>query len=62
MIVDRIFDAAPRPFEQENPNREYLTYESFIYFMCVLRAMLRAVFVETHLCRVRTNSSGPCPT
>jgi serine/threonine-protein phosphatase 2A regulatory subunit B'' len=36
MIVDRIFDAAPRPFEQENPNREYLTYESFIYFMYVL--------------------------
>ena len=33
MIVDRIFDAAPRPFEQENPNREFLTYESFIYFM-----------------------------
>lgn len=33
MIVDRIFDAAPRPFEDENPNREYLSYEDFIYFM-----------------------------
>jgi len=33
MIVDRIFDAAPRPFEGDNPNRDYLTYESFIYFM-----------------------------
>lgn len=33
MIVDRIFDAAPRPFEQERPNRDFLTYESFIYFM-----------------------------
>jgi len=54
MIVDRIFDAAPRPFEQpsseiiENAadgneteervsaaamNREYLSYEDFIYFM-----------------------------
>lgn len=33
MIVDRIFDAAPRPFEDENPNREFLSYEDFIYFM-----------------------------
>lgn len=33
MIVDRIFDAAPRPFEEENPNREFLSYEDFIYFM-----------------------------
>ena len=33
MIVDRIFDAAPRPFETEPSNREYMTYESFIYFM-----------------------------
>lgn len=56
MIVDRIFDAAPRPFEQpssvpvvdpNNPdseegaaavspaaiNREFLSYEDFIYFM-----------------------------
>jgi serine/threonine-protein phosphatase 2A regulatory subunit B'' len=38
MIVDRIFDAAPRPFEQqlvegeqERPNhRDYLSYEDFI--------------------------------
>jgi len=47
MIVDRIFDAAPRPFEgndnatsmDENGNvvrkstRDYLTYEDFIFFM-----------------------------
>jgi serine/threonine-protein phosphatase 2A regulatory subunit B'' len=45
MIVDRIFDAAPRPFEHPsaldmddqdgspNVNREYLSYEDFIYFM-----------------------------
>jgi serine/threonine-protein phosphatase 2A regulatory subunit B'' len=49
MIVDRIFDAAPRPFEHpsvlDNPhdqegapmaaaiNRESLSYEDFIYFM-----------------------------
>jgi len=40
MIVDRIFDAAPRPFESvdENgnvvkPSRDYLTYEDFIFFM-----------------------------
>lgn len=33
MIVDRIFDAAPRPFEDENPNRDFLSYEDFIYFM-----------------------------
>ncbi len=33
MIVDRIFDAAPRPFNPPNPNRDYLSYEDFIYFM-----------------------------
>jgi serine/threonine-protein phosphatase 2A regulatory subunit B'' len=33
MIVDRIFDAAPRPFCTDKPNREYLSYEDFIYFM-----------------------------
>lgn len=50
MIVDRIFDAAPRPFEQPSAldnfadeevgqsqaaslNREFLSYEDFIYFM-----------------------------
>jgi serine/threonine-protein phosphatase 2A regulatory subunit B'' len=34
MIVDRIFDAAPRPFYTDSkPNREYLSYEDFIYFM-----------------------------
>eukprot|EP00531_Pseudo-nitzschia_arenysensis_P018125 CAMPEP_0116125158 /NCGR_PEP_ID=MMETSP0329-20121206/5660_1 /TAXON_ID=697910 /ORGANISM="Pseudo-nitzschia arenysensis, Strain B593" /LENGTH=571 /DNA_ID=CAMNT_0003619177 /DNA_START=238 /DNA_END=1953 /DNA_ORIENTATION=- len=33
MIVDRIFDSAPRPFEHENIDREYLSYEEFIYFM-----------------------------
>jgi serine/threonine-protein phosphatase 2A regulatory subunit B'' len=33
MIVDRIFDAAPRPFETEKVNREFLSYEDFIYFM-----------------------------
>jgi len=49
MIVDRIFDAAPRPFEQPSTadnaegedgaqnaaaiNREFLSYEDFIYFM-----------------------------
>ena len=33
MIVDRIFDAAPRPFEHDSPNRDYLSYEDFIYFM-----------------------------
>lgn len=33
MIVDRIFDAAPRPFGQDNINREFLSYEDFIYFM-----------------------------
>ncbi|KAL3907305.1 MAG: hypothetical protein SGARI_003599 [Bacillariaceae sp.] len=33
MIVDRIFDSAPRPFEQENIDREFLSYEDFIYFM-----------------------------
>ena len=32
MIVDRIFDAAPRPFEQPE-GRDYLSYEDFIYFM-----------------------------
>jgi serine/threonine-protein phosphatase 2A regulatory subunit B'' len=30
MIVDRIFDAAPRPFEQDKPNREFLSYEDFV--------------------------------
>jgi serine/threonine-protein phosphatase 2A regulatory subunit B'' len=37
MIVDRIFDAAPRPFENESTgrttNREFLSYEDFIFFM-----------------------------
>ena len=33
MIVDRIFDAAPRPFEQEKVDRDFLSYEDFIYFM-----------------------------
>lgn len=33
MIVDRIFDAAPRPFEQDKINREFLSYEDFIFFM-----------------------------
>jgi serine/threonine-protein phosphatase 2A regulatory subunit B'' len=33
MIVDRIFDAAPRPFCQEKVDREFLSYEDFIYFM-----------------------------
>jgi serine/threonine-protein phosphatase 2A regulatory subunit B'' len=34
MIVDRIFDAAPRPFFDHPPDyREYLSYEDFIYFM-----------------------------
>ena len=33
MIVDRIFDAAPRPFGQDRVDREYLSYEDFIYFM-----------------------------
>lgn len=33
MIVDRIFDAAPRPFNPSAPNRDYLSYEDFIYFM-----------------------------
>ena len=40
MIVDRIFDAAPRPFESVDdngnvvkPSRDYLTYEDFIFFM-----------------------------
>lgn len=33
MIVDRIFDAAPRPFAHEQIDREYLSYEDFIYFM-----------------------------
>jgi len=33
MIVDRIFDSAPRPFEQDNVDREHLSYEEFIYFM-----------------------------
>jgi len=33
MIVDRIFDSAPRPFEPDKVDREYLSYEDFIYFM-----------------------------
>jgi hypothetical protein len=33
MIVDCIFDAAPRPFEEEGRDRDYLNYETFIYFM-----------------------------
>lgn len=38
MIVDRIFDAAPRPFFCQDKNnskvdREFLSYEDFIYFM-----------------------------
>jgi len=34
MIVDRIFDSAPRPFEGDNNvDREHLSYEEFIYFM-----------------------------
>eukprot|EP00934_Nitzschia_sp_Nitz4_P001886 Nitzschia sp. Nitz4//scaffold108_size72880//49351//51376//NITZ4_005822-RA/size72880-augustus-gene-0.30-mRNA-1//-1//CDS//3329532690//1886//frame0 len=33
MIVDRIFDAAPRPFAQEKVDRTFLSYEDFIYFM-----------------------------
>jgi len=33
MIVDRIFDSAPRPFEQDIVDREHLSYEEFIYFM-----------------------------
>lgn len=33
MIVDRIFDAAPRPFNPSHPNRDFLSYEDFIFFM-----------------------------
>jgi serine/threonine-protein phosphatase 2A regulatory subunit B'' len=33
MVVDRVFDAAPRPFAQENMSTDYLSYEDFIYFM-----------------------------
>lgn len=33
MIVDRIFDSAPRPFEHGSIDRDYLSYEDFIYFM-----------------------------
>lgn len=33
MIVDRIFEAAPRPFENDKVNREFISYEDFIYFM-----------------------------
>lgn len=36
MIVDRIFEAAPRPFGTtalSDQHREYLSYEDFIYFM-----------------------------
>lgn len=31
MIVDRVFDAAPRPFGTQNC--EFMAYEDFIYFM-----------------------------
>ncbi|KAL7537293.1 hypothetical protein ACHAWF_005722, partial [Thalassiosira exigua] len=33
MIVDRIFDAAPRPYEGTDNVAGYLTYEDFIFFM-----------------------------
>lgn len=33
MIVDRIFDAAPRPFDSAQKQPDYLSYEDFIYFM-----------------------------
>jgi len=33
MIVDRIFDAAPRPFDPEPVDKEFLSYQDFIYFM-----------------------------
>ncbi|KAL3932164.1 MAG: hypothetical protein SGBAC_010978 [Bacillariaceae sp.] len=33
MIVDRIFDAAPRPFENDRANNEFLSYEDFIFFI-----------------------------
>jgi len=37
LIVDRIFDAAPRPFEtvqeDDSSGRDYLSYEDFIFFM-----------------------------
>jgi serine/threonine-protein phosphatase 2A regulatory subunit B'' len=46
MIVDRIFDAAPRPFEQEKVNREFLSYEDFIYFMLSGKKRKRAVCVH----------------
>lgn len=33
MIVDRIFDAAPRPFAPNPVNRNFMSFEDFIYFM-----------------------------
>lgn len=33
MIVDRIFDAAPRPFGKTEDSKEHLSYEDFIFFM-----------------------------
>eukprot|EP00547_Thalassionema_nitzschioides_P017135 CAMPEP_0194237234 /NCGR_PEP_ID=MMETSP0158-20130606/4279_1 /TAXON_ID=33649 /ORGANISM="Thalassionema nitzschioides, Strain L26-B" /LENGTH=523 /DNA_ID=CAMNT_0038971193 /DNA_START=48 /DNA_END=1619 /DNA_ORIENTATION=- len=33
MIVDRIFDAAPRPFGKSEDSKEFLSYEDFIFFM-----------------------------
>jgi len=33
MIVDRIFDAAPRPFGKNDDSKEFLSYEDFIFFM-----------------------------
>jgi serine/threonine-protein phosphatase 2A regulatory subunit B'' len=44
MIVDRVFDSAPRPFEQENVDREFLSYEDFIYFMLSGKHRTRRVF------------------
>ena len=50
MIVDRIFDAAPRPFETEKVNREFLSYEDLIYFMLsgtLLYLMLLYIYMES---------------
>jgi hypothetical protein len=44
MVVDRIFDAAPRPFEQERVNREYLSYEDFIFFMLSGKYYMDAIY------------------
>uniref|UniRef100_A0A7S1D7L1 EF-hand domain-containing protein n=1 Tax=Cyclophora tenuis TaxID=216820 RepID=A0A7S1D7L1_CYCTE len=33
MIVDRIFDAAPRPFGKPEGSKDFLGYEDFIFFM-----------------------------